>query len=34
MTIEFNPIGYIKNDIKEQTDTNWGKVTSQIVLEP
>ena len=34
MTIEFKPIGYVTNDIKEQTDTNWGKVTSQIVFEP
>lgn len=34
MTIEFKPIGYVANDIKEQQDTNWGKVMSQIVLEP
>ena len=34
MKIEFNSIGYIKNDITEQTDTNWGTVTSQIILEP
>ncbi len=33
MTIEFKPIGHVENDIKEQQDTNWGKVTSQIVLE-
>ncbi len=33
MTVEFKPIGYVANDIKEQTDTNWGKVTSEIVLE-
>ncbi len=34
MKIEFSSIGYISNNVKEQTDTAWGQITSQIILEP
>jgi tRNA (Thr-GGU) A37 N-methylase len=32
--IEYNSIGYVENDIIEQTNTDWGKVISKIILEP
>jgi len=34
MVIEFNSIGNISSSVKEQTDLNWGKVESKIVIEP
>ena len=34
MVIEFNSIGNISSSVKGQTDLNWGKVESKIVIEP
>ena len=34
MVIEFNSIGNISSSVKEQTDLNWGKVESKIVVDP
>jgi len=28
----FNPIGYIKSNINQKVDQNWGQVTSEIVI--
>ena len=32
MIINFNSIGHVSTDIKEQTDINWGKVESKIII--
>ena len=33
MKIEMEPIGYVKNEVKERKDASWGEDTSSIVLE-
>ena len=32
--IEMMPIGTVKNDVHQAVETNWGKVTSEIHLNP
>jgi tRNA (Thr-GGU) A37 N-methylase len=33
MHVECNVIGKVHNSVNEQTDTDWGKVISEVVLE-
>ncbi len=32
--MDFAPIGFIKSPVKEQTDEGWGKVVSEIHIDP
>lgn len=31
--INIEPIGYVKSDVKLQTDKHWGKIQSQIIID-
>ncbi|WP_155829642.1 hypothetical protein [Butyrivibrio sp. XPD2002] len=33
MKIEMEPIGYVRNDVKDRKDVAWGEDTSSIVLD-
>jgi len=32
--IKFIPVGFVSSSITEQTDENWGRVTSRVILQP
>lgn len=32
MQIEMEPIGYVRNEVKDRKDVSWGEDTSSIVL--
>ena len=33
MRIEMEPIGYVRNEVKDRKDTAWGEDTSSILLD-